>query len=656
VPKIDNRAVCITTRDSYELPALVSAHFSKDLEYFSVFVFPDIDAPFQEEIEEYEDKFVAKIIGRDAKVLINNALAKLKPRYYILAGLNTHEKTYFDFLPKNRVVIIDSEQDVMEQLGTFRKKLRGEFKCRREDVLKALFRAKRDRLWLRLDDSAPVLTTTKTASVGIVVLEELKKATDIVAVNFAASLNAELEVVEPFNEEKGDIIPLQNHLHKWKKEGSSSALEKIKRRVNRRISHIDFSAYHYASFFTGGLPYGLVVNKIPVSYVNPNLRSDLFVFNGIHSEYSPPTESAVVFSPEEFNDEETPYVIAKLQQRGFYVKGITGPAATVVNFGNYAEHYPYDLLHICSHGGETDGYYVIEKFSDRQEKGHTLEYEEVVGFAPVSGKDLIAVHRKAFFKRFDGFQWMSRELKAQQIPNYVFEDMRKALFAKEKANETQRIRANYPIKTSCHVKCYDSIHQGMFSGGIALYNHPIVFNNTCVSWYDISHFFINCGARGYIGTLWPVKNAHAKSAATLFYMHISASPIAALCRLMNNSLENTVDENVYLYWGLPFTHGSMPSSGNSKQVVFRELLRGVRQFAIHFGQIQKSDVKRNAGEVVEFLKGEIKNNYKSEDLRTLFGDELLEQISTEMSEIRRRRTMQDVDRGVVDLGTEIAPK
>ena len=62
-------------------------------------------------------------------------------------------------------------------------------------------------------------------------------------------------------------------------------------------------------------------------------------------------------------------------------------------------------------------------------KKHKVEYEEIVGFAPVPGKDLIAVHRKAIFRKFDGFQWSSQELKSQNIPNYVFEDMRKSLFS-----------------------------------------------------------------------------------------------------------------------------------------------------------------------------------------------------------------------------------
>lgn len=41
---------------------------------------------------------------------------------------------------------------------------------------------------------------------------------------------------------------------------------------------------------------------------------------------------------------------------------------------------------------------------------------------------------------------------------------------------------------------------------------PIIFNNSCISWQGVGREFIRAGARGYIGTLWPVS---AKGAAIL---------------------------------------------------------------------------------------------------------------------------------------------
>jgi len=126
---------------------------------------------------------------------------------------------------------------------------------------------------------------------------------------------------------------------------------------------------------------------------------------------------------------------------------------TVGQLSNYGAYFPYDLMHICAHGGETDGYFVVQKFTDREGADHTLEYYEVVGFAP-SGRDMVRVHRKLIFKRLDGFPWMSKPLKG--FPRYVFEDMTKAM--KENDDEVIRTRFDSKIALSCHIQCSDSIH------------------------------------------------------------------------------------------------------------------------------------------------------------------------------------------------------
>lgn len=45
-------------------------------------------------------------------------------------------------------------------------------------------------------------------------------------------------------------------------------------------------------------------------------------------------------------------------------------------------------------------------------------------------------------------------------------------------------------------------------------SRPFVFNNSCLSRIGVSREFIRAGARGYIGTLWPVDAEQAARLAT----------------------------------------------------------------------------------------------------------------------------------------------
>jgi hypothetical protein len=153
-------------------------------------------------------------------------------------------------------------------------------------------------------------------------------------------------------------------------------------------------------------------------------------------------------------------------------------------------------MHICAHGGETDGYFAVQELTDRNGKPHKLEFYEVVGFSPTEG-DMVRVHRKLIFKSFDGFPWMSPPLK--RYPRYVFEDMMVAMRL-DPENKVLRVPFKSKIALSCHIQCADSIHQGEFHG-LAGFEHPFVFNDTCSSSHEIAAMIIRAGARSYIGTL-----------------------------------------------------------------------------------------------------------------------------------------------------------
>jgi hypothetical protein len=357
-----------------------------------------------------------------------------------------------------------------------------------------------------------------------------------------------------------------------------------------------------------------------------------------------------VFSPEEFEEEETEEVIKQLSSSGFILKGLVGKHATVRAIGHYAEHYPYDVLHICSHGGETDGYRVTENFTDRNGNEHTVEYDEIVGFAPSPSTKMVQVIRKAIFRHFDGCGWRSPELNAKNLPQYVFEDMRKALFdGSIGRSASNRTRISAPIPTSCHIKCYDSIHQGMF-WALASQSSPLIFNNTCSSWNEISLFFISGGCRGYIGTLWSIGNSIAKQSGEHFYKTLLTGTIMDAVFSMTTSIRESRDADIYVYWGLHFSSVRKPS-GNAKAKVFRELMRAATGWIEKIATTKSLEVKQNSVEILRFILSELRSSYGERTISTLEKTIAKNPYIKEALETKVR-TLGWIERGVVQYSTE----
>jgi hypothetical protein len=127
---------------------------------------------------------------------------------------------------------------------------------------------------------------------------------------------------------------------------------------------------------------------------------DLFLVNNIASELYPGVAGSIlVFSPKLFQREETDDVINIFNHKSYLVRVLLGKKASVNALGYGGEYFPLDLLHVCSHGGETNGYHMVQEFSDRMGQPHTLEYEEIVGFSPADHEQVAVVGSWVFTDR-----------------------------------------------------------------------------------------------------------------------------------------------------------------------------------------------------------------------------------------------------------------
>jgi len=641
IPLIDNRYICIVDQENKTLAALVVSRINRPGYYVPMFLFPRVGAPAREGNLENEDNYISQIIGDEKRILIDNSIARIRGcEHVIWVGLSENQKSFFKKDKYDSVIEIHNEDDIEKIPGLDQ---RFELKCRKEEILQGLYLAGIQRKKLILDDAAITLPVVDKKTSGCIIGENVENAESVIAVNYAIAFNANFTTVKSLGDREEEEI--QRLIQDWHEKSNNAALTSVLERAEKRIGKINFLDKKFVTFFTEGLPYSLYLkNVIPCSYVNINLRPDLFIMNGLIREHMRPFGSAIVFSPEFFLDEETENVLEFFKQNNFLVQSLIGQVATVRNLDFYTQHFPYDLLHICSHGGEVDGYAVVEEFIDRKGVKHIVEYDEVVGFSPVPGKDLVEVHRKTIFRKFDEFLWMSKELKMQDYPSYVFEDMRKEMHQNEKLNKGTKRQHRNRIPTSCAIKCADSIHQGMFRI-LASHSSPIIFNNTCWSWFEVAQFFLAGGARGYIGTLWAIGNTEAIRGAETFYANIKKGEtiLKAFHRGLK-SISNTSSDDIYVYWGLHFSTLKISRSyyGNRKRVL-RNLLQSLFAWFKKIKTTKSDEVRKNSIEVAKNLCNEIIHGFKPEEVESINpkAKELLSKIANKQSVRANPRTIEN---------------
>lgn len=608
VPIITNRIVCICDRNRPELAAVISSYLATPDEYIPLFEFPWVAGECRKPGEISFENLLSFHRANEVSTFINNIVLKIRGcELLILAGLTTEQKTYLFFLNNYNVVEIDSISEIDFYLFAYFPE-REKIICREDQILEGLRLALISNKLLEIRNDAEPIELKENGNAGLIVLERESTVSGIVGVNYSYSINAELRIVPALIED--DELIIANELSEWRK-GSTDAYSEIEKRVLERVGHIEFGEYEFVTFFTWGLPYSIILkNPIPATYISLKLNPAIFIINSLIYEAIRKFGGAIVFSPEFFRNEECKVVSNTLSKNGFYVRQLYNKEATVRNLDFHLKEFPYDALHICSHGGEVKGTTITEDFTDRDGVRHTVEYDSVLTISPSIERELFEVQHKWFYKTFDGLKWKSKELK-DKYPPYVFADMFKELQRSKAANK-KTVAKNVTVSNSCAIKASDGLHQGMFQT-IASHSSPVVFNNTCWSWGIIAENFLAGGARAYIGTVWDVTNAAAVNFAEEFYKYALSEPIMISVYNALKSISGTASADVYILWGLHFSSVAAPESYDSSRArIFRQLLGSFYLWQDNLEKTADEEITRSIKHLQQWIMNEIRANFFSE--------------------------------------------
>lgn len=596
------------------MAAVLSSYLAEPGKYLPMFSFPRVREANGPNADINEDTFIARMIGNESATVLTNCMAHIgRCRSVILAGLNDVQKSYLSFPKSVRVAEVADASAIEPALNELGIDIRPDtFRCQRDDVLLGLHFATLEGKKLCIDAAAERLIPLVTVGGGLVVVEALPDhVAPVIGVNYASAVRAGVAIVEALAEDEPREI--LTRIEQWRENDAHAAYDQIRSAINQRVGKINFAALDYATFFTTGLPYTVVVdNVVPCSYVHLTQWADIFVTNAIVAETNEQPTGVVVFSLDEFHAQgEGKWLVQFLEQHEFFVRSLVGDNATTRAFDYNVQHFAYGIFHIASHGGEVDGYEVTLPFTDRNGNEHVVEFDEVVAFARAPGAgDLIQVTSKAIFRALDGLPWNSAERKNLGYPSEVYEDMRRIMFDKDSWRNSSR-RLIPAVRSSCHVQCSNGMHQGMFRS-IAAYSHPLIFNNSCWSWSDIANSFLTSGAKAYVGTLWAIGNAVATVGAQSFY-EAAVDRHKTIIDAVHEALKHidaSDDRGIYMLWGLHFSTISTPMSlDESASSVAAAMIDELQMQIDYLPRASGDDSRQNAAEAIRAQYLDIINTF-----------------------------------------------
>jgi hypothetical protein len=551
-PILRSDFIIVVHREKQDLCAAAISYLFEHGQYIPIFSFTKVDVAANAAKMQPDAFSIQRHRAESFAVFLNNSIIHNGGcENLILLGLTPNQISFLDYLEHYNVLNIDGVEDLGTFLGGFAANKGDAIECSPEQSIHALNIAVSANRKLKIGAHNVDLPEINFAlSDGIVIIEDGKTSDIAIAANYALSIGAHINLVKETDEiECAEVLFL---LEDWDN-GNEAALEHILEIINERIGAIDFANYQFATFFTSGLPYSLSLKNVPISYVHLDNKPDFFIHNAIFYETSKHTGTAVVFSPSFFKDEETNNLIGLLEFKNYYLRKLVGKAADVYNLKSSIELFPFDLLHICSHGGDVDGTRCEVKFKDIEGFEHVIEFDHVLTVALTPYMDKHSVESIYYFKKLDGLVWRSKELKAK---NYSHEIYASIISHISNAFDKKRVRRLHKVS---RVKNANAIHSSFFNY-LANFDQfgnttcpPLIFNNACFSWINVSTSFLVGGARGYIGTLNSVANDGAVLFAEVFYDKVFEFNIIDAVNIARQKVSDELAETTHIFWGLHFS-------------------------------------------------------------------------------------------------------
>ncbi len=486
--------------------------------------------------------------GRGEAVRRNNAIAKAGVMRIALADLTAEQHDAMaNLLPSKSILTITANK---LDAALRERPAPSVLKWGRNNIGVGLLTALRKNQLLEFSDGAETRNAELKGRRHLVVCEAGERLSEVIAANYAFALDADLLIIPEVD--KGTAEDLTEELYSLydlRGESATDSLVQLAKRVRVLCPGV-IPPDGGITFFTSHIPYGFGFPEVPSTHLElyPDLGGS--VLNGLAAGNADTTgiRCAVLVDPDQTRSPEVEAVARSLTNRSVFVRGYPWKTANVRDITNTVELFPYDFLLFATHCGDADGYRFTYEFSDASGRTRRLVVDTAIGVAQTDDPDMLNVMQFERFHELDGVSWSDPKKSEKLEVGTAIKDFVELHNAKELEPVERELIPR--VLGSAALKMADHNYIAM-PRELADHGSPVIFNNACASWHQLSGRFMFAGARAYIGTLFPVTGAEAAQVAEFFVEHDEAMPLAeALWRAQNKTYDQSQMRRPYVMTGV----------------------------------------------------------------------------------------------------------
>jgi hypothetical protein len=386
----------------------------------------------------------------------------------------------------------------------------------------------------------------------LVVCEGGEELSQVIAANYAFAVKAGLLIIPEVDKEYAD--ELLEQFYSMYARDSERPPQPSRQFLIERLSSLcgPLSVPPGGSVtFIGKLPFGFAFKNFPSTHLFDYPDLGIAIVNGFAAEQPGTGGTGVValVDPDTTPALEIQAAIKLLKPRRAFIRVYKGPGANVRAVTEMIDHFPYDLLIVATHCGDSEGYRWTYEFTDSEGQHRTMVVDIAIGLGSTDDPEVLDVAQFMRLVSLDGVDWNDPEKKAALYVGTAMLDFNERI--RPGPNELQPVKKENigRVVGSSAMKMSDSnlivMPRPLAGGGT-----PIIFNNACVSWHRLAGNFTFANARAYVGTLFDVSPTEASEIAVKILDKHWNKPLAVAVWAAQRNVYGSDDRRPYVVTGV----------------------------------------------------------------------------------------------------------
>ena len=532
-----------------------------------------------------------------------NALSLSSARHIVLAGLrNDQVGALSEACRPKTLIVADSMAVAAASLKGVVKRREAQLDWSSENLGIGLYLARRSKRELRPGGLASTDQTFVPAGTHmLVVCEQGDEMAQVTASNLAFACDASFLAIPPLTAEEHDEW-LEDLYGLGEGGNATQRFAEICNRAKARLPDFPFDKYRQVLFMTKKFPWGIAVPEVPTTHIYSYPDLGRTVLMGMWAALTASTSSrnALLIDPQMVEGSEIPTIAESLARNLTLVRRTSGPMASVHRVQMLLETVPADIIVLSTHAGDAPGERATYAYVDSDGRERRLTVDHAVGIGYDPSTDLYPVQEFHHFHELDGVHWTDAAGKAALPVGSAIRSWHALGGARDRNRFKIRSEAIPRVHGSMALQMHDGIWIAAVQG-FAPSSAPLILNNSCSSWHELGLRFTFAGARGYVGTLFPITDPEAQEIGRALFDRQLGQPLPIALWQAQNSVYGNQDRRPYAMVGLPFV-AIRRNYVNSVRYLDQEYELAIAEYEHKASTSTFADVRENSKRYADFLR------------------------------------------------------